>query len=151
MGIPCASKSFPTFRFDLLTRSLLPKMLSSAKFRLTWSSTLSLAKRNSLAKDCLRWPTVLLPSTTFLFSQAWVFIFASGFQKIWVSFFFFIILKFPNNSGQSIPNRAEVKNAKGVKIYFDPVSTGMREKAVRKLVEKVLWLQKKNMLVYLQV
>jgi hypothetical protein len=40
-------------------------------------------------------------------------------------------------SGQSIPNRAEVKDAKGVKIYFDPVSTALREETVRKLTAKV--------------
>jgi len=40
-------------------------------------------------------------------------------------------------SGQSIPNRNEVKREKGVKIYFDPVSTAMRMKHVKKLVKQV--------------
>lgn len=40
-------------------------------------------------------------------------------------------------SGQSIPNRPKVKKKKGVKIYFDPVSTDLRMKQVKKLVTKV--------------
>ena len=40
-------------------------------------------------------------------------------------------------SGQSIPNRTEVKNAKGVKIYFDPISTASRIKQTCELVDKV--------------
>jgi hypothetical protein len=50
-----------------------------------------------------------------------------------------LIFFFANDtpSGQSIPNRAEVKDAKGVKIYFDPVSTALREETVRKLTAKV--------------
>jgi hypothetical protein len=40
-------------------------------------------------------------------------------------------------SGQSIPNRAEVKDEKGVKIYFDPVSTKKRGDQARELCDKV--------------
>eukprot|EP00730_Choanoeca_flexa_P012726 TRINITY_DN4561_c0_g1_i1.p1 TRINITY_DN4561_c0_g1~~TRINITY_DN4561_c0_g1_i1.p1 ORF type:complete len:553 (+),score=159.79 TRINITY_DN4561_c0_g1_i1:51-1709(+) len=40
-------------------------------------------------------------------------------------------------SGQSIPNRSAVKNEKGVKIYFDPVSTASRLEATKALVNKV--------------
>ena len=40
-------------------------------------------------------------------------------------------------SGQSIPNRSVVKNEKGVKIYFDAVSTASRLAATKALVEKV--------------
>jgi len=39
-------------------------------------------------------------------------------------------------SGQSIPNRSEVKNSKGVKIYFDPISTDKRVQQATKLVAK---------------
>ncbi|BDA45526.1 hypothetical protein COCOBI_07-3130 [Coccomyxa sp. Obi] len=41
-------------------------------------------------------------------------------------------------SGQSIPNRSEVRQAEGVKIYFDPVSTAAREESARDLASKVL-------------
>ncbi|MEA3357045.1 MAG: hypothetical protein U9Q67_01280, partial [Patescibacteria group bacterium] len=40
-------------------------------------------------------------------------------------------------SGQSIPNRPEVKYSKGVKIYFDPVATKLRSKVVKNLVKKM--------------
>jgi len=40
-------------------------------------------------------------------------------------------------SGQSIPNRSEVKEEKGVKIYFDPISTANREKQTALLVKKI--------------
>ncbi|EFC42681.1 predicted protein [Naegleria gruberi] len=40
-------------------------------------------------------------------------------------------------SGQSIPNRTEVKNKKGVKIYFDPVATESRRHQTISLVNKV--------------
>ncbi|EDQ91547.1 uncharacterized protein MONBRDRAFT_31533 [Monosiga brevicollis MX1] len=40
-------------------------------------------------------------------------------------------------SGQSIPNRSAVKNEKGVKIYFDAVSTGARLQTTGDMVEKV--------------
>ncbi|EIE20277.1 hypothetical protein COCSUDRAFT_67562 [Coccomyxa subellipsoidea C-169] len=41
-------------------------------------------------------------------------------------------------SGQSIPNRSEVRQAEGVKIYFDPVSTAAREESARELAARVL-------------
>ncbi|CAL8470879.1 g10421 [Coccomyxa elongata] len=41
-------------------------------------------------------------------------------------------------SGQSVPNRSEVRQAEGVKIYFDPVSTAAREESARDLASKVL-------------
>lgn len=41
-------------------------------------------------------------------------------------------------SGQSIPNRTEVREKCGVKIYFDPVSTAAREEAVRELIDAVV-------------
>jgi len=40
-------------------------------------------------------------------------------------------------SGQSIPNSSEVRDEKGVKIYFDPVSTAARHEQVKKLLGKV--------------
>ena len=40
-------------------------------------------------------------------------------------------------SGQSIPNRSTVKDEKGVKIYFDPVSTRNRQNQTEKLIQKV--------------
>jgi len=40
-------------------------------------------------------------------------------------------------SGQCIPNRPEVKKEKGIKIYFDAVSTADRMEQVRALVRKV--------------
>ncbi|KAL9655011.1 hypothetical protein ABK040_008795 [Willaertia magna] len=40
-------------------------------------------------------------------------------------------------SGQSIPNRSEVKNVKGVKIYFDPISTQSRIEQTKDLIKKV--------------
>ena len=40
-------------------------------------------------------------------------------------------------SGQSIPNRPEVKASKGVKIYFDPESTRVRVKRIKELAKKV--------------
>ena len=39
-------------------------------------------------------------------------------------------------SGQSIPNRINVKNEKGVKIYFDPVETAARVELGKGLVAK---------------
>ncbi|KAK9831583.1 hypothetical protein WJX74_001220 [Apatococcus lobatus] len=41
-------------------------------------------------------------------------------------------------SGQSIPNRSEVRNAHGVKIYFDPVSMAARQVTAKKLAASVL-------------
>jgi len=41
-------------------------------------------------------------------------------------------------SGQSIPNRANVKEAKGVKLFFDPVSTNIRLGTTRSLAAKVM-------------
>ena len=41
-------------------------------------------------------------------------------------------------SGQSIPNRSEVRHKEGVKIYFDPVSTAAREDSARDLAARVL-------------
>jgi len=40
-------------------------------------------------------------------------------------------------SGQSIPNREHVKQAKGVKIYFDPVETAARVEINKKLIANV--------------
>jgi len=40
-------------------------------------------------------------------------------------------------SGQSIPNRSKVKDVKGVKIYFDPISTKNRQVQTGKLIHKV--------------
>lgn len=40
-------------------------------------------------------------------------------------------------SGQSIPNRYEVRSTKGTKIYFDPISTSMRIQKVQNLVRKI--------------
>lgn len=40
-------------------------------------------------------------------------------------------------AGQSIPNRTEVRRKKGVKIYFDPVTMRLREKQMKKALEKV--------------
>jgi hypothetical protein len=40
-------------------------------------------------------------------------------------------------SGQCIPNRHDVRTKKGVKIYFDPISTAMRSENVKALVKKV--------------
>lgn len=40
-------------------------------------------------------------------------------------------------SGQSIPNRSQVKTEKGVKIYFDPVSTASRQRQTEQLVREV--------------
>jgi len=40
-------------------------------------------------------------------------------------------------SGQSIPNREEVKQAKGVKIYFDAVETAARVEINKKLIANV--------------
>ena len=40
-------------------------------------------------------------------------------------------------SGQSIPNRVNIKTKKGVKIYFDPVSTAARGQQTAGLVRKV--------------
>jgi hypothetical protein len=40
-------------------------------------------------------------------------------------------------SGQSIPNRSDVKNEHGVKIYFDPVSTHSRQLQTAALIDKV--------------
>jgi hypothetical protein len=40
-------------------------------------------------------------------------------------------------SGQSIPNRSQVKNEKGVKIYFDVVSTARRGEQAKQLMAKV--------------
>lgn len=39
-------------------------------------------------------------------------------------------------SGQSIPNRSTVKDEKGVKIYFDPISTRNRQNQTEKLICK---------------
>jgi len=41
-------------------------------------------------------------------------------------------------AGQSIPNRSTVKDSKGVKIYFDPVSTTNRLELIKQLASKVL-------------
>mmetsp|Transcript_20019 Transcript_20019/g.60503 ORF Transcript_20019/g.60503 Transcript_20019/m.60503 type:complete len:574 (-) Transcript_20019:1909-3630(-) len=41
-------------------------------------------------------------------------------------------------SGHCIPNRSQVREAEGVKIYFDPVSTASREEAVRSLIDRVV-------------
>jgi hypothetical protein len=38
-------------------------------------------------------------------------------------------------SGQSIPNRVDVKEEKGVKIYFDPVETAARVEINKNLVK----------------
>merc|ERR1712176_163076 len=40
-------------------------------------------------------------------------------------------------SGQSIPNRVEVSEEKGIKIYFDPVETENRVKINASLISKV--------------
>lgn len=40
-------------------------------------------------------------------------------------------------SGQNIPNRISVQNLKGVKIYFDPISTACRIDGTKKLIMKV--------------
>lgn len=40
-------------------------------------------------------------------------------------------------SGQSIPNRLDVKKAKGVKIYFDAVETAARVEQVKLTVGKI--------------
>eukprot|EP01006_Ploeotia_vitrea_P029425 TRINITY_DN61974_c0_g1_i1.p1 TRINITY_DN61974_c0_g1~~TRINITY_DN61974_c0_g1_i1.p1 ORF type:complete len:550 (-),score=88.97 TRINITY_DN61974_c0_g1_i1:1577-3226(-) len=41
-------------------------------------------------------------------------------------------------SGQSIPNRSDVKEAKGVKIFFDAISTGFRMEQAADLARKVI-------------
>lgn len=41
-------------------------------------------------------------------------------------------------SGQSIPNRINIRTEKGIKIFFDPVSTEIRTVSTKKLAEKVL-------------
>jgi len=41
-------------------------------------------------------------------------------------------------SGQSIPNRAEIKDLYGVKIFFDPVSTAKRIEKAKILAEKIV-------------
>lgn len=41
------------------------------------------------------------------------------------------------SSGQSIPNRSDIKTEKGIKIFFDPVSTASRLVMTKELVHKV--------------
>jgi len=41
-------------------------------------------------------------------------------------------------SGQSIPNRSDIKKAEGCKIYFDPISTANRMVQTAALVKKVV-------------
>ncbi len=40
-------------------------------------------------------------------------------------------------AGQSIPNRPKIRASEGIKIYFDPVSWGMRMQQVKQLIRKV--------------
>lgn len=41
-------------------------------------------------------------------------------------------------AGQSIPNRPDIKEKFGAKIYFDPIATAKREEKVKELAEKIL-------------